>query len=313
MLSRTAENLYWISRMVERADNLARLIEVASRLSNLPSAYAGSSNEWMSALIAAGCADGFEAEGKDPIEANIIDYLAFSESNPSSIRSCLESARTNARGVRTSLTIELWEAINGAWLELQKFEKKRGGAQDLSRFLAWAKESALKIDGTAYRTLLRNDGYSFSRLGVYVERADNTARILDVKYHVLLPSADVVGGGLDYFQWAAILRSVSAQTSFHHVYKDSVKPWLVADFLVLNPEMPRSLVTCSGSIVRFLDEIGDFYGRQGPAQKQARALYGRLRNADMKQVFASGLHEFITDFIAENIAVSDAITKQYLT
>jgi uncharacterized alpha-E superfamily protein len=313
MLSRTAENLFWLTRYVERADNVARLIEVASRLANLPSAYAGSTNEWTSALIAAGCQPGFEKEGKEPTEANVVDYLAFSPNNPSSIRSCFEAARTNARAVRTALTIELWEAINGAWLELQKFEKKRASSgPDLARFLAWTKEIALKIDGTAYRTLLRDDGYSFTRLGVYVERADNTARILDVKYHVLLPHAEPVGGGLDYFQWAAILRSVSAQTSFHHVYKQSVKPWLVADFLVLNPKMPRSLVTCYSNVVRFLDSLADLYDRSGPAQEAAHALYDRLLGADMHTVFNSGLHEFITDFVDANIEVSGAIAKQYL-
>lgn len=312
MLSRTADNMYWLSRYVERAENIARIMEVAGRLSNLPSAYAGASNEWESALIASGCSEGFKATGVPASDPAIIHYLAFSEQNPSSIKSCLEAARTNARAVRTALTIELWEAINGAWLELQRLEKDKKSARDLPRFLAWVKETSLRIDGTAYRTLLRNDGYSFSRLGIYVERADNTARILDVKYHVLLPSAETVGGGLDYFQWAAILRSVSAQTSFHHVYKQSVKPWLVADFLILNSGMPRSLAYCYENVLGFLDGLAARYGRTGPAQERAQAVDALLRRSKIDDIFQGGLHEFITDFISENNRVSQAITEQYL-
>ena len=127
--------------------------------------------------------------------------------------------------------------------------------------------------------MLRNDAYWFSRLGVYIERADNTARILDVKYHVLLPDNERVGGPLDYFQWAAILRSVSALTAYHWVYRESLKPWLVADLLILKEEMPRSLASCYEAIVRYLDQIAGAYGRQGPAQRQARGIRARLQNS----------------------------------
>ena len=130
------------------------------------------------------------------------------------------------------------------------------------------------FDGSAYRTMLRNDAYWFPRLGVYIERADNTARILDVKYHVLLPRDERVGGGLDYFQWTTILRAVSALTAYHWVYRESVKPWLVADLLILNRQMPRSLAACYENLVRYLDLIADAYGRQGASQRQARAIAG---------------------------------------
>jgi uncharacterized alpha-E superfamily protein len=143
--------------------------------------------------------------------------------------------------VRTALTSDTWEAINGAWLD---FDQVWGGEvplSELNRFITWVKEVSLRVDGSAYRTMLRHDAYWFSRLGVYIERADTTARILDVKYHVLLPDHEPVGGGLDYFQWSAILRAVSALTAYHWVYRDSIKPWLVADLLILREEMPRSL------------------------------------------------------------------------
>jgi uncharacterized alpha-E superfamily protein len=173
-------------------------------------------------------------------------------------------------------------------------------------------ESSLRFDGSAYRTMLRNDAYWFSRLGVFMERADNTARILDVKYHLLLPPQEHIGGPLDYFQWAAILRSVSALTAYHWVYRESLKPWLVADLLILNDQMPRSLASCYENLVQNLDRIAGVYGRQGPAQRQARAVRTRLQNSKMEEIFQSGLHEFISAFITDNNKLGSAITQQYL-
>jgi uncharacterized alpha-E superfamily protein len=173
-------------------------------------------------------------------------------------------------------------------------------------------ESSLRFDGSAYRTMLRNDAYWFSRLGVFIERADNTARILDVKYHLLLPADEHVGGPLDYFQWAAILRSVQALTSFHWVYRESVKPWLVADLLILNKEMPRSLAACYLALVEHLDNIARAYGRQGPAQRLARAIRTRIENSRMTEIFQHGLHEFISEFVDDNNRLGSAITDQYL-
>src|SRR6266496_2503329 len=240
MLARTAENLYWLSRYVERAEYLARILEATHRVATLPVGYAGSTNEWESALSTAGCAAAFFAVYNDANEENVTEFLAFSTANPSSIRHCFEIARTNARAVRTALTMEMWDAINGTWLELKRFGNGATSREEFMRFLRWVQESSLRFDGSAYRTMLRNDAYWFSRLGVYLERADNTARILDVKYHMLLPAHERVGGPLDYFQWSAILRSVSALTASHWVYRESVKPWLIADLLILRDEMPRS-------------------------------------------------------------------------
>ena len=160
--------------------------------------------------------------------------------------------------------------------------------------------------------MLRNDAYWFSRLGVFLERADNTARILDVKYHLLLPPQEHVGGPLDYFQWAAILRSVSALTAYHWVYRESLKPWLIADLLILNDQMPRSLASCYAHLVEHLDNIARAYGRQGPAQRHARQVRTRLENSRMDEIFKSGLHEFIGGFIADNNRLGSLITEQYL-
>jgi uncharacterized alpha-E superfamily protein len=312
MLSRTADNLYWLSRYVERAEYLARILEATHRLTALPLAYAGPSNEWESAVATAGCAAAFQSAYGEPNEETVTDFLAFSSENPSSIRSCFEVARANARAVRTALTMEMWDAINGAWLEIRGFGPGRKSRDEIARFLRLVQESSLRYDGSAYRTMLRNDAFWFSRLGVYMERSDNTARILDVKYHLLLPAQQHVGGPLDYFQWAAILRTVSALTSYRWVYRDSVKPWLVADLLILNNQMPRSLASCYENLVRNLDLIGQAYGRQGLAQRRARAIRARLESSRMEEIFQAGLHEFITEFIADNNRLGTTITQQYL-
>ncbi len=312
MLSRTADNLYWLSRYVERAEYLARILEATRRLTDLPLTYVGESNEWESAVATAGCGHAFYSNYKEANADNVTDFLAFSTANSSSIRSCFENARNNARAVRTALTVEMWDAINGTWLELQRYGNGPSSREDFARFLRWVQESSLRFDGSAYRTMLRNDAYWFSRLGVYVERADNTARILDVKYHLLLPETERVGGPLDYFQWAAILRSVSALTAYHWVYRDSIKPWLIGDLLILKEEMPRSLASCYEAIVRNLDSLSSAYGKQGPAQRHARGVRTLLQNSRMDGIFQRGLHEFISEFISENNKLGGAIADQYL-
>ena len=312
MLSRTADNLYWLARYVERAEYLARILEATQRLTALPIAYGGSTNEWESAVATAGCAGAFATSYAEANEETVTDFLAFSSANPSSIRNCFDVARSNARAVRTALTMEMWDAINGGWLEIRRFGAGPASREDLARFLRLVQECSLRFDGSAYRTMLRNDAFWFSRLGVFVERADNTARILDVKYHLLLPAHQHVGGPLDYFQWAAILRSVSALTSYHWVYRESLKPWLIADLLILNDQMPRSLASCYENMVRHLDQIAQVYGRQGPAQRQARAVRTRLQNSDMDAIFQRGLHEFIGEFVSDNNRLGSIITQQYL-
>jgi uncharacterized alpha-E superfamily protein len=312
MLSRTADSLYWVSRYVERAEYLGRILEATTRLSNLPSSYGGAATEWESCVRTAGGWELFAPLGEKPNEANVHHFLCFSPDNPSSIANCIEVARSNARAVRTALTSEMWDSLNGAWLELKKYRGRKMTRDDYGRFIEFVKQLSLTFDGSAYRTMLRSDAYWFSRLGVYVERADNTARILDVKYHVLLPEKEQVGGSLDYFQWTTILREVSAQTSYHWVYREAVKPWLVADLLIFNRQMPRSLASCYENISRFLDALADAYGRQGPSQRMARKIMGSLTNRKVNDIYEVGLHEFITDFIGENNRLGATISEQYL-
>jgi uncharacterized alpha-E superfamily protein len=311
MLSRTADNLFWLSRYVERAEYLARILDAAQRLTTLPLAYMGSTNEWDSVVATVGCVNGFYATYEEADRTTVAEFLAFSPENSSSISACFETARSNARAVRTALTAEMWDAINSTWLELQRYGNGPISGEEFVTFLRWVQESSLRFDGSAARTMLRNDAYHFSRLGIYLERADNTARILDVKYHVLLPEHERVGGPLDYFQWASILRSVSALNSYRWVYRDSLKPWLIADFMILNDQLPRSLASCYKNLVWHLDAIADAYGRQGPAQRQARTLGTQLQNASMREIFQGGLHEFISGFLANNNQLGQAIADQY--
>lgn len=311
MLSRNADSLFWMGRFIERADYLARILDAGIRLSALPAPGGDTGNEWESALASAGVNVAFHALHGEAEEGSVRDFLAFDAVNPSSIVSCLTAARTNARAVRTMITAELWEAINDAWNSLAR----RGHPTDRARFtsfLDWVKTVSLAFDGAAHRTLLRNDGYHFLRLGAELERADNTARLLDVKYHLLLPPGEQVGGGLDFFHWTTLLREVSAVTAYRWLYRETVKPWLVADLMILNRQMPRSLASCQHMIVEHLDALADDYGRQGESQRLASTGLLQLEDANMTDIFQSGLHEFIQAFLFANNRLGSAIADQYL-
>ena len=312
MLARTADNLFWAARYVERADFNARLLDAASRLAALPSSYSGGGEaEWESALHAAGVADAFAQTGRPANAKEVSRFIAFDRDNPSSIVSCLDRARANARGVRTALTAVTWEEINSAWNELPGFKPSMGAAQ-FARFLDWTKHVSLVFDGSAARTMLSNEAYYFLQLGLALERADDTARLLDVKYHLLLPEREPVGGGLDYFQWTTLLREVSALTAYRWVYREGVRPWLVADLLLLNPQLPRSVRSCYESVAANLDALAAEYGRGGESQRLAGAVLDRLADADMGEVFAAGLHEFIAGILRDNAELGAAVARQYL-
>jgi uncharacterized alpha-E superfamily protein len=312
MLSRTAESLFWIGRYMERADFVARLLDAAQRLAVLPTRAEDAYQAWESAVSSAGVAQGFHTAFGAADEASVREYLAFSPDNPSSIVSCLSAVRANARSIRTALTSEVWETINGAWNELTRFDAAREDREAFGRFLEWLKTVTLTFDGACVRTMLRGDAYWFLRLGGEIERADNTARLLDVKYHLLLPEDESVGGQLDYFQWTTLLREVSALTAYRWVYRDTIQAWLVADLLILNRQMPRSLASCQAEIAGGLDQIAEAYGSRGSSQRLASAALRRLSDSKIEQIFQSGLHEYISNFIDENNRLGAAISEQYL-
>jgi uncharacterized alpha-E superfamily protein len=310
MLSRTASSLYWTGRYIERADFVARLVEATARLAALPSTYGGDPTAWTGALAAAGVAEAFAATGAEPDEIHIAPFLTVDPASPSSIHSCLEQARNSARAVRTALTQEAWEALNGAWHEVGRFAGPHLTRVRLDDLVDLVRRAVLAFDGAAHRTMLRDDAYWFLQLGALIERADNTARLLDVKYHLLLPRDEAVGGSLDHFQWVTILRTVSANTAYRWVYRDTVKPWLVADLLIFNTQMPRSLASCYEEIDELLEHLGR--GRRGAANRVASATLLGLRHAEVDAIFASGLHEFIGKFLVDNNRLGAAVAEQFL-
>jgi len=313
MLSRTANNLFWIARYMERADYVARLLEVAQRTAALSPGGLHAGNEWHSAIIAAGCEAGFFAKHDVVSPAAAMDYLIRDRDNSSSILMSIETARANARAVRGGLTRDAWEAINGTWLEAPHYLQTAKGPESLGRVLDWVRERALLFLGAYGSTMLRNDAYQFLRLGTFLERADNTSRILDVKYHILLPEFSGVGGGLDYHQWSAILRAVSALRSYHWVYSDRVQPWKVAELLILRPEMPRSLRASYDHITEAMSALADSYnGRTGECHRLAGQMHARLKFGRVEAIFQSGLHEFLTDIVDSTIALGNETAKFYL-
>jgi len=312
MLSRTAENLFWIARYMERAENTARLLEVGARISLLPTIH-GYRSEWDSLLQASGTADGFARKYGDPVARNIESYLFFDRDNPSSVVTCMTMARENARIVRTALTTQVWDALNMAFQELKQLERTPRSELELTQLTEWVTRTAALVRGSIGATLLRNDGYDFLNLGYALERADATARLIDVKYYVLLPRVEFVGSGLDNYQWMTLLRALSLHRAFHWSYAGDITPRKIADFLILNPENPRSLVASVEAINTALKRISDRYGRQMDSQIRAGALMATLAESDVEQIFDEGMHEFLTGFIGEIATLSYQVWENYLT
>ena len=312
MLSRTADNLYWIARYMERAETMARLLEVGARIALIPQA-GGYRSEWDSLLQASGTACGFAEKYKDPVQRNIESYLFFDHDNPSSVASCIVNARENARIVRTALTTQVWDALNTAFQELRQLERTPRSQLELMKLVEWTMRHSAMVRGAIDATLLRNDGYDFLNIGCYLERADNTARLMDVKYYVLLPKVEFVGSGLDNYQWSTLLRAMSAHRAFHWAYGGDLTAQKIAHFLILNPQSPRSLITCVEGLAAHLDRLGHRYHRATEAQARARALLAMLREAQVEDIFDEGLHEFLSRFIGETVTLGNAIYETYLS
>ena len=311
MLGRTANDLYWMARYMERAESMARLLEVGYRIALLPREGGGQDEQWLSTLRSAGCDKRYLAKYGAYDARDVVNYMLFDEDNPSSVYASLATARRNARAQRTAITREMWESLNGAWIEFSAIDPAALGSNELPPLFDWIKERSALFRGALLNTILRNDTFYFTQVGTFLERADNTARILDVKYYVLLPHSDLVGSEIDSVQWAAILRSVSAHRSSRWVYKDSYKPWKIADYLILNRQMPRSLRSCYEEIVPALDELGVYYGNANGCQSLAGETRRLLVDGNMDTIFQSGLHEFLAEFIARNNRLASEISSAY--
>jgi uncharacterized alpha-E superfamily protein len=314
MLSRTASNLFWMGRHLERAETAARLLDVGQRITLMPNTDEGYQNEWNSLLRASGTADAFAAKYGPATQEKIEEYLFFDRDNPSSVVSCLQQAREGGRIVRTALTGQVWDALNVAYQELRKIEKMPRDKIDMAELTDFTTRHASTVRGAINATQLRNDGWHFMNLGYCLERADATARLLDVKYFVLLPRIEFVGSGLDTYQWQVILRALSAHRAFHWAYGGDVTAGRVADFLILNGESPRSLITSLYEAVWHLEGLARRYGEKVPttARDKAREVLDRLQNQEIDTIFDDGLHEFLTWFITDIGKIASLVHQDYL-
>jgi uncharacterized alpha-E superfamily protein len=298
---------------MERAETMARLLEVGYRMALMPSAGEGYRNEWASLVAAAGSSGGFEAKfGEAFRQRDVETWLFFDRENPSSVISCIETARQNGRAVRTALTSEMWDALNGAYLDLRDIERRPRSEALLPQLCDWTKRQGSLLRGATEGTHLQNDGYDFLSLGYYLERGDNTARLLDVKYYVLLPTTDMVGGSIDTYQWTTLLRALSAYRAFHWTYGGEYSPRKIAHFLILNRACPRSLLHCLDKAGLHLERLAHAYGRATAAHDRLRAGLAELAEARVEDVIDEGLHQFLTRFINQNAALAQDVADGYL-
>ena len=309
LLGRTANGLYWMSRYIERAENMARLVDAGLRLALTRTD--SPADEWASVVVSAGATGAFLEKHVEYNAANVADFLLRDMGNPSSVLSSIETARMNARMVRTALTRETWESINEAWMSSKRMLAGPIDERELPKILAAIKRETALIRGAFHGTMLRNEIFDFSQIGIYVERADNTARILDVKYYVLLPSISWVGSSLDNYQWESILRSVSAHRSYRWVYEADYRPTNIADFLILNRRMPRSLAFCYRMIAESLNFLAEDYGERHPCHATLDETMRKLRAGTISAIFEGGLHEFLGDFIKRNNDLGNEVAEHY--
>jgi uncharacterized alpha-E superfamily protein len=309
MLGRTAGGVFWMFRYLERSENMARLVEAGHRMALTRGS--GSDEEWRSVVITAGLQAAYETRHDDYSPQHVVNFLLRDKTNPASVYSMLESARHNARMTRTALTREVWEATNIFWMRVQEAMLRPVRETDLPGLIALIRQQSAQVRGALHGSMLRIDVYNFARLGTFLERSDKTARILDVKYYVLLPSLSFVGEPLDNVQWETILRSVSAEHAFRWLNAGDTRPVGVAEFLILDGRFPRSLAFCYQKLFGNLCYLEKDYGQRMPSHDLAEEIHNGLRNRSIEAIFESGLHEFLTDFMACNARLASQIERDY--
>jgi uncharacterized alpha-E superfamily protein len=309
VLGRTAGGIFWMFRYLERSENMARLVEAGHRMALTRST--GSDEEWRSVIMTAGLRDTYEARFETYNASQVMNFLLRDKANPASVYAMIESARHNARMTRTALTREVWEATNIFWMRAKEALAKPVREPDLPAIIALIRHQSAQVRGALHGSMLRIDVYNFARLGTFLERADSTARILDVKYYVLLPSLSFVGSSLDNVQWETILRSVSAEHAFRWLNASEIRPIGVAEFLILDQRFPRSLAFCYQKLVANLAFLERDYGTRLPAHDLADDVLGRCLSQSIEQIFEHGLHEFLTDFMECNAHLAAEIERNY--
>ncbi|MCR9271157.1 MAG: alpha-E domain-containing protein [Hyphomonadaceae bacterium] len=309
MLGRTASGLFWMMRYLERFENTARLIDAGFRMSLTRSRTARS--EWESVLTTAGTRDLYLQKHDKFSTSRVVEFTVADPDNPSSLLNSMAAARENARMTRTALTRDVWEAINETYLQCKHDFSVENYRSDLPDFLTQIRQQAALVRGTINGTMLRNEIFRFVKLGSLIERADNTARILDTKYYVLLPSSASVGSSLDRVQWEMILRSASAERSFHWLYGGEMDPAAIIEFLIHDVRLPRSIAYCYDGIVSILEDLETEYDRRTAAHDLAAKHEAHLTHSTSETILGSGLHEFLVDFIARNAALSTQIETDF--
>jgi len=309
MLSRVASNLYWMSRYVERAENTARVLDVTWRMSLLVKEPRLQDQEWFAPLYITGSLFPFSGRHSEVCAREVLHFMALDPENPSSIHACSFQARENARAVRGSITSEMWEVLNTTWLEMAQMTEEKMLARGVLSFFEWVKDRSHLFRGVTFGTMRRDDAYHFARLGTHLERADNTARILDVKYHILLPSVKDVGGAVDYYQWSAVLRSVSAFEAYRKVFRDVITPLKLAELLVLRDDIPRSMHFCIRAAYETLQIVKNPQSEE--TLRRAGRLLAGLQYGRISDIFAGGLHEYLTDFLKSTQELSNGVQKSF--
>lgn len=314
MLSRTADHLFWMARYIERAENTARMLDVNVQTALLPQDPENAEQGWRAMLSICELTEAF-AKKHDEVSAEaVIDFMVKDPNNPSSIYCCLQGARENARAVRGALTTEVWETNNTTWLELKKVLADGTVERDPSEFFEWVKFRSHLSRGVTIGTMLKDDAFRFIRLGTFLERADNTARLLDVKFHSMpfspLASLGTADPHADYYHWAAILRSVSAFETYRKVYRDVITPDRVAELLILRDDMPRSLLASLNEVCANLEMIRNDYS--AATERRAGKLRAELLYSQIDDILQMGLHAYLTNFLERVNDLGNRISKDFL-
>jgi uncharacterized alpha-E superfamily protein len=316
MLSRTADHLFWMSRYTERAENTARMLDVNYQTALLPQSAAVAQLGWEGLLSISELLPAFRARYGDGaiVQRNVLDFMVRDEDNPSSIVSCLRAARENARAVRGTLTTEFWETQNATWLKLMGYLKTRDFERDPGAFFEWVKHRSHLSRGVAIGTMLQDEAFHFYRMGTFLERADNTARLLDVKFHAVqsdfFGAASELDQEYDFYHWSAILRSVSAFEVYRKVYRDVITPERVAELLILRADMPRSLAASLNEVVNNLSVVANDHSQE--TLRRAGKLRADLQFARIDEILATGLHAFLTQFLDRVNELGGRISQDFL-
>ena len=314
MLSRTADHLFWMSRYTERAENTARMLDVNYQTSLLPQSAGVARVGWQGLLSISELLPAYNEKHGDIAQNDVMEFMVKDEENPSSIISCLRAARENARAVRGSLTTEAWETQNQTWLEAKRMLRDGEFERDPSQFFDWVKFRSHLSRGVVLGTMLQDEAFYFLRLGTFLERADNTARLVDVKFHAVesdfFGTADERDQEYDFYHWSSILRSVSAFEIYRKVYRDVIKPERVADLLILRADMPRSLHASLVEVVNNLVMVSNVQSKE--TQRRAGKLLADLQYARIDEILATGLHAFLTQFLDRVNELGGRISRDFL-